>query len=304
MKRNFSWAKIVFALWFFIISISAISFRHDYHFSSSVSSKTKNAIDSTRDYYDKFAEDYTDYNSKRLTETTQRVISLHRKTFFYLIKNSHHCCYDVDDTNTTTATENELPSTTHKQPRRQKSNGKILDLGCGYGRDVQIFAQKMSFQVLGIDLSRSMLKNAQRFVTSNAQFIQFDMRCIDQILLEDSMDGVWACASLLHVPKAELPALLNSLWKILKPGGIFYVSVKEGTREKLEIDDRYVSDSENFTDIPPKLCCYYKVDELKKYLKKAGFEIIELSSDNHIYHNKTSSNVTNHPFIHAFVRKQ
>jgi SAM-dependent methyltransferase len=268
MKRNFSWAKIVFALWFFIISISAISF-HDYHFSSSVSSKTKNAIDSTCDYYDKFAEDYTDYNSKRLTETTQRVISLHRNTFFYLIKNSHHCGYDVDDTNTTTATENELPSTTHKQPRRRKRNGKILDLGCGYGRDVQIFAQKMSFQVLGIDLSRSMLKNAQRFVTSNAQFIQFDMRRIDQILLEDSVDCVWACASLLHVPKAELPALLDSLWKILKPGGIFYISVKEGTGEKLEIDDRYVSDSENFTDIPPKLCCYYKVDELKKYLKKS-----------------------------------
>ena len=55
-------------------------------------------------------------------------------------------------------------------------------------------------------------------------------------------DGIWACASLLYIPLAELPDTLNRLWRALKPGGVCYVSFKDGNGERYK-------DGRHFTDL-------------------------------------------------------
>jgi len=166
---------------------------------------------------------------------------------------------------------------------------KVLELGCGYGRDVMWFASK-GMNVIGTDYSRSMLKKAQE---SNPSifFLEMDMRTIANHFMPDSIDGIWACASMIHLPKADIPSLLKSMFTVLRPGGIVYVSVKEGQGETFDPDERYGGIR--------KLYAFYQQDELTDYLSSAGFEICESGVADHT---KKDSYATN-PFIHVFCRK-
>lgn len=59
--------------------------------------------------------------------------------------------------------------------------------------------------------------------------------------MKDEFDGIWCCASLLHVPAAELPDVMRRLADALKPGGVWYVSFKYGDGER-EVDGRRFTD--------------------------------------------------------------
>ncbi len=61
-----------------------------------------------------------------------------------------------------------------------------------------------------------------------------------------SYDGIWACASLLHLPFCEIPDALGRLWSALKPGGVLYLSFKEGQGER-EKDGRHFTDLDEKT---------------------------------------------------------
>lgn len=83
----------------------------------------------------------------------------------------------------------------------QESDGlkepfKVLELGCGYGRDAIWFASK-GINVIGTDYSRSMLLKAQENAPS-IHFLEMDMRELVNIFLPNSLDGIWACASMIH----------------------------------------------------------------------------------------------------------
>ena len=82
----------------------------------------------------------------------------------------------------------------------------------------------------------------------------------DEINFDEEFDGIWACASLLHVPNDDLPDVLGKIHKALKDKGILYVSFKygEGTKQR---GDRIFSD---FTE-----------GSVKRLLNAAGFEVIE-----------------------------
>jgi hypothetical protein len=58
---------------------------------------------------------------------------------------------------------------------------------------------------------------------------------------KEEFDGIWCCASLLHVPAAELPGVMQKLTGALKPGGVWYVSFKYGEGER-EMDGRWFTD--------------------------------------------------------------
>src|SRR3989344_3904419 len=77
---------------------------------------------------------------------------------------------------------------------------KILEIGCGTGHEAAYFV-KDKFDYLGTDLSAAMLKVARKLVPK-AKFRQMDMLKLK--LPEKSFDGIWACASLLHIPKKKL----------------------------------------------------------------------------------------------------
>lgn len=107
---------------------------------------------------------------------------------------------------------------------------RVLDLGCGPGRDARSLTE-LGREVTGVDLSRRLLALA-RDHAPEARFLRMDMR--DLAFAPESFDGIWACASFLHVPRRQA---LGTMWGIarrLKPGGILYLSVKEGTEEMEE----------------------------------------------------------------------
>lgn len=102
----------------------------------------------------------------------------------------------------------------------------MLDLGCGPAWEMQRMARAGLTQV-GFDLSDELLKIAQKN-NPKAKFVQGDMR---QLPFEHhSFDGVFAKASLLHLKKEEVPAVIDEIARVLKPKGIFYVGIKKTRR--------------------------------------------------------------------------
>lgn len=104
-------------------------------------------------------------------------------------------------------------------------SGSILDIGCGSGRDAQHFHQ-LGFEVMAFDGSEAIVALAAQHSTFPVLHATFNDFTTDQ-----RFDGMWACASLLHVPLAEQSATLSHLATFLKSGGVFYASYKLGHGE-------------------------------------------------------------------------
>jgi SAM-dependent methyltransferase len=102
------------------------------------------------------------------------------------------------------------------------AGGSILDLGCGPGHKSAFFASR-GFAVTGVDLSSEMIALAKRDVPE-ATFEVLDM--YELPLIGKSFDSVFACASLLHIPKKDTLHILLSIAAVLASGGTCYVSVK------------------------------------------------------------------------------
>lgn len=109
----------------------------------------------------------------------------------------------------------------------------ILDAGCGSGRDARAFAEA-GFQVTAFDASAELA----RLATSHCGF-EVAVRRLENIDEIEAFDGIWCCASLLHVPLAAMPATLDRLWRALRPGGTMYVSFKHGTGEHVHGGRRF-----------------------------------------------------------------
>lgn len=101
-------------------------------------------------------------------------------------------------------------------------NALILDLGCGSGRDSLYFLQR-GYSVVSVDGSEKMCQATTTLTCQNARKLQFD-----ELDYQNEFDGIWACASLLHVPMEELPMVLSKVVQALKPQGILYMSFKYG----------------------------------------------------------------------------
>ncbi|MBW4793324.1 class I SAM-dependent methyltransferase [Pseudomonas tolaasii] len=112
---------------------------------------------------------------------------------------------------------------------------KILDVGCGTGRDIKHF-QNLGFLVDGIEPSRKMAAIAR----SKTNATIFSMAAED-INFIDSYDGIWACASLVHIQKALFVKTLKAILKALKSGGYLYISLKEGEGQTRLNDGRLFS---------------------------------------------------------------
>ncbi len=104
--------------------------------------------------------------------------------------------------------------------------GRILDAGCGCGRDALAF-RLAGFDVTAFDASTEMVRLATRHAGVPVLQMRFD--AVDWL---GRFDGVWACASLLHVPRADLPAMVAKLVGALREGGVMFASFKYGTEER------------------------------------------------------------------------
>lgn len=104
-------------------------------------------------------------------------------------------------------------------------HGTILDAGCGSGRDSYHFLSK-AYKVNAFDASKEMAALAAIYIGQEVKCLTFEQ--IDDV---EDYDGIWAAASLLHIPFSELPRTIRHLSKTLKYGGVFYASFKYGEGE-------------------------------------------------------------------------
>jgi len=136
------------------------------------------------------------------------------------------------------------------------SQGHILDAGCGSGRDTRAFILS-GFTVTAIDASPEIASLATEIAGVSCKVESFEEMSYDKVF-----DGIWACASLLHIPKSEVTNILNRFANALKPNGVLYVSLKEGEGENISDDGRFFS--------------YYDFSEFRKILEKTGrYEIMD-----------------------------
>lgn len=111
----------------------------------------------------------------------------------------------------------------------------ILDFGCGSGRDTKYFLEH-GYKVDAIDGSLELCKLASAHTGIKVRQMLFQ-----ELQERERYDGIWACASILHVAKNELPDILQRMHNALKPDGIIYASFKYGDFEG-ERNGRYFSD--------------------------------------------------------------
>ena len=132
---------------------------------------------------------------------------------------------------------------------------KILDAGCGSGRDSLAFLNE-GYDVEAFDASGELCR-----IASEKTGIAVRQQRFEELEGSDLYDGIWACASLLHVKKEDLPKVLEQLHRMLKSRGVIYVSFKKGSGERIK-NDRY------FNDLSEA--------DISDLLTAAGFEVKEI----------------------------
>ncbi|MFB8829450.1 class I SAM-dependent DNA methyltransferase [Azotobacter sp. CWF10] len=132
----------------------------------------------------------------------------------------------------------------------------ILDFGCGPGRDLKTF-RALGHQPIGLDGCPRFVEMAR--CDSGCEVWQQDFLQLD--LPAERFDGVFANASLFHIPAQELPQVLGKLYAALKPGGVLFSSNPRGHNEEGWNGNRYGS--------------YHDLDAWRRYLGAAGFVELE-----------------------------
>lgn len=119
--------------------------------------------------------------------------------------------------------------------RDLNTGARILDFGCGAGRDTKYFLEK-GYQVDALDGSKKLCEIAEKNTGISVICQRFE-----SFYSEECYDGIWACASLLHLPMSRLEVVLQNLSHALKKDGRMYLSFKYGTSEG-ERNGRYFTD--------------------------------------------------------------
>ena len=116
-----------------------------------------------------------------------------------------------------------------------RPGGRVLDAGCGSGRDALAF-HRLGFDVTAMEASPALAALARAHTGLPVEVMTFA-----QVAWRDRFDGIWACASLLHVPRADLAATVTRLRDALSVDGVLWMSFKYGTQER-QVGDRRFTD--------------------------------------------------------------
>jgi SAM-dependent methyltransferase len=132
----------------------------------------------------------------------------------------------------------------------------ILDFGCGPGRDLRAFAQR-GHRVVGLEGAPALADMARAY--GGCEVWQQDFMRL--ALPHARFDGIFANASLFHVPRQELPRVLRQLHATLKPGGVLFSSNPRGDNQENINGERYGA--------------YHDLAAWREYLDAAGFSELE-----------------------------
>jgi SAM-dependent methyltransferase len=118
-------------------------------------------------------------------------------------------------------------------------SGMILDYGCGSGRDTRYFLSN-GYKVDAVDGSETLCK-----IAAENTGIKVRQMLFSQLDEHEKYDGIWACASILHLTKDELRTVLNKMIRAVKPNGYIYISFKYGEFEGYRAERYFTDFTEN-----------------------------------------------------------
>ncbi len=144
-------------------------------------------------------------------------------------------------------------------PFGDRSRLDILDFGCGPGRDIAFF-KSIGHNPVGLDGTLEFCEMARENTGCTVLLQSFSKLDLE----ENSFDGVFANASMFHVPSVNLPKVLTDLYRAIRPGGILFTSNPRGEGEGWSTPTRYGN--------------FMQFDQSLEYLENAGFKLI-----NHYY---------------------
>ena len=138
-------------------------------------------------------------------------------------------------------------------------HARVLDAGCGSGRDAKYFVDH-GLDVVAFDASEKMVNHTREYAGVKVEQLR-----LDQLQYKEEFDGVWACASLLHVRKDEFVSIFQNLVNALKSSGVIYVSLKQ-SESNVPAGGRHFS--------------YYSADEVNGIISdQPGLELLDLWFD-------------------------
>lgn len=170
---------------------------------------------------------------------------------------------------------------------------RILDAGAGSGRDTLAFVES-GCRVVAVDASPAMRRECSRKlrgvlkaplndeVREAAENSVCSDATFDELTFRSEFDGVWAAASLLHVPRSQLDEVIGRLVDALKSGGALYLSFKFGRGEG---------------DRAGRFFAYYAWDDILGYMRNKGLENVELWLSD-----KNGARLTRSQQLYALVR--
>ena len=128
--------------------------------------------------------------------------------------------------------------------RHIPDNGTILDLGCGSGRDSLYFLEK-GYIITSVDASEEMVRLSSELTGQKTQYLR-----MQDIEFKNEFNGIWACASLLHIDKKLTESVFNILCNALRDNGVLYASYKYGKGTSI-LGDRYYNnyDETSFAEV-------------------------------------------------------
>jgi len=152
------------------------------------------------------------------------------------------------------------------------SNGAILDVGSGSGRDLKRFSERKRFAT-GIDISQELVNAAQEY-----SGCQVRLKSVLDLNEDSAYAGIWCCASLLHLTNDEFIKALKVMYIALEDNGVILISVKKGDKETIDALGRYMN--------------YYQEDFIKKEAVKVGLEEIDFWETPHAIASRNESIIT------------
>ena len=143
-------------------------------------------------------------------------------------------------------------------------HGHILEVGCGTGRDMAWF-EAQGLSVTGLDLSTGMLAYAR-------DQVQGDLCAMNMCNIgfrDEYFNDAWCCASLLHLPKDHAPIALREVHRVMKPNGMFVLSIQKGDTEGWETGYGYSVE---------RYFARYQISEMEQMLSENGFCVSGIES--------------------------
>lgn len=158
------------------------------------------------------------------------------------------------------------------------SGANILDYGCGSGRYIDFFYPIKNINIVGVDISESILNNFTKKKFPQGKFACADLSEDNDFVIKhgDTFDGIYCISVIQHIRYTKLPSLIKNFYRLLKKRGILYLSFPHpNSRWDVVSNLNYIR---------------YYPETIEKYLKKTGFKIDESYSLHHKEHIKKIDN--------------